>query len=87
MVFKTKKKQKKQSKKIKSIFKKFLQKIKDNNIIPNNKKILKWSNLEKQESPKIDDVLSIFKRNKKIIKATSKFFDKLFEQSKFDYYA
>ena len=91
-------------KKIKPIYKKFINNIKDNNLIPNDKEILKWTNLAKQELPKmtnnnklnmlkdktisgIDDVLSIFKRNEEIIKATSKFFDKLFEQSKFDYYA
>ena len=94
---------KKAMKAIKPIFQKFLKNIKDNNLIPNDKEMVNWTNIAKKELPKIadenklnmlkdktvstmDDILSIFKRDENMIKGAKKFFDKLFDRSKFEYY-
>ena len=88
---------------IKPIFQKFLKNIKDNNIIPNDKEIINWTNIAKKELPKItdenklnmlkdktvsiaDDILLLFNRDENIIKGAKKFFDKLFDRNKFEYY-
>ena len=89
---------------IKPVFKKFLKNIKANNLIPDDKEIINWTNIVKKELPRVsetdklnmlkdksvsamDDVLSLFKRSEKMIEGAKKFFDKLFDRSKFEYYA
>lgn len=88
---------------VKPIFQKFIENIKEHNLIPNDKEIVNWTNMAKKELPKVadtnklnilkdktvsamDDILSIFKRDEKMIKGAKKFFDKLFDHSKFEYY-
>ena len=88
---------------IKPIFQKFLENIKEHNLIPNDKEIVSWTNIAKKELPKVtdpnklnmlkdktvsemDNILSIFKRDENMIKGAKKFFDKLFERDRFEYY-
>ena len=60
-----------------NIAKKELPKVSDEN---------KLNMLKDKTVSTMDDVLSIFKRDENMIKGAKKFFDKLFDYSKFEYY-